>query len=334
MNIIIPMAGMGKRMRPHTLTTAKPLIPVAGKPVVQHLVESIVKVVEEDVQNIAFVISEHFGTEVENNLKEIAKNLNANPLIVYQKEALGTAHAIFCAEQILDGEVIVAFADTLFLADFKMDKGVDGTIWVHKVEDPRAFGVVKLNEENIITDFVEKPEEFVSDLAIIGIYHFRNGGILKQEIKYLLDNDIREKGEYQLTNALENMKQKGMKFKPGEVKEWWDCGNKNATVYTNQRILAHLGKNSLGNNITQQNTTIIEPCIIGDNVVLKNTVIGPHVTVGSNTTIENSEISNSIIQTNCAIKNIKFHNSMVGNYVTLDGDSQQLSIGDYNTIMN
>jgi glucose-1-phosphate thymidylyltransferase len=334
MNIIIPMAGMGKRMRPHTLTTAKPLIPVAGKPVVQHLVESIVKVVDGDVENIAFIISEHFGTEVENNLKKIAKNLNAEPLIVYQKEALGTAHAIYCAEQLLSGEVIVAFADTLFLADFKMDKGVDGTIWVHKVEDPRAFGVVKLNDDNIITDFIEKPEKFISDLAIIGIYHFRNGESLKQEIKYLLDNDIKDKGEYQLTNALENMKQKGMKFKPGEVKEWWDCGNKNATVYTNQRLLTHQGKNNLGQNIMSENTTIIEPCTIADNVVLKNTVIGPHVSIGSNTTVENSEISNSIIQTNSVVKNIKFHNSMIGNNVTLDGDSQQLSIGDYNTIMD
>jgi len=334
MNIIIPMAGMGKRMRPHTLTTAKPLIPVAGKPVVQHLVESIVKLVKDPVENIAFVISEHFGKDVEKNLLNIAENMNAKGHICYQKEALGTAHAIYSAKDFLENEVIVAFADTLFSADFQMDKSADGTIWVHKVEDPIAFGVVKMNEREEITDFIEKPETFVSDLAIIGIYHFKNGAVLQSEIKFLLDNDIKEKGEFQLTNALENMKKKGLIFKSGEVKEWWDCGNKNATVYTNQRLLAHQNKNTIGRDIKTEACQIIEPCFIGPGVILKNVKIGPYVSIGANTVVENAEISNSIIQKNSVIKNIKFHNSMIGNNVTMDGASNEYSIGDFNTQMS
>ena len=122
-------------------------------------------------------------------------------------------------------------------ADFTLDTSTDGIIWVSQIDDPSAFGVVKLDDENVITEFVEKPETFVSDLAIIGIYYFKDGEFLSDELQYLIDNDIKEKGEFQLTNALENMKQKGTKFKTGAVSEWLDCGNKNATVYSNQRVL-------------------------------------------------------------------------------------------------
>ncbi|HVA99358.1 MAG TPA: nucleotidyltransferase family protein, partial [Bacteroidia bacterium] len=169
MKIIIPMAGMGKRMRPHTLTTPKPLIPIAGKPMVQHIVEDITKVCDEKVDEIAFVIG-RFGKEAENNLLKVAESLGAKGSIFYQDEPLGTAHAILCAKSCLTGKVTVAFADTLFKADFKMDSSQEGIIWVQKIADPRAFGVVKVNAENTITDFIEKPETFISDLAIIGIY--------------------------------------------------------------------------------------------------------------------------------------------------------------------
>ena len=163
MNIIIPMAGMGKRMRPHTLTTPKPLLPIAGKPIVQRLVEDIAKVVNGPLEEVAFVIGENFGAEVEQNLLAIAESLGAKGSINYQKEALGTAHAVYSAAQALKNEVIVAFADTLFRADFEMDTNVDGTIWVQEVEDPRAFGVVKVNDEGHITDFVEKNESGVNN---------------------------------------------------------------------------------------------------------------------------------------------------------------------------
>ncbi|MFT4694998.1 MAG: glucose-1-phosphate thymidylyltransferase [Urechidicola sp.] len=333
MKIIVPMAGRGSRLRPHTLTVPKPLLPVAGKPIVQRLVEDIAKVSDENIDEIAFIIGD-FGTETEEQLKEIAKSLGAKGSVYHQDEALGTAHAILCAKDSLEGNVVVAFADTLFRADFKLDTENDGIIWVNQIDNPSAFGVVKLDEEGTITDFVEKPKEFVSDLAIIGIYYFKSGEKLRNELQYLIDNDIRENGEYQITNALENMKQKGAKFKTGQVTAWMDCGNKNVTVETNQRVLAFEGKNIIEGNYTNENSVIIEPCFIGENVVLKNTIIGPHVSVGNNTTIENSVIENSIIQNETFICNGNFKNSMIGNKVNFQGKAQDLSIGDYTEMKN
>jgi len=331
MQIIIPMAGKGKRMRPHTLTTAKPLIPVAGKPIVQRLVEDITKVCGQKVNEIAFIIGPDFGAEVEQNLIKVAESQGAKGSIFYQDVALGTAHAIMCAEKAIKGKTVVAFADTLFKADFVMDTEQEGVIWVQKIEDPSQFGVVKLDSKGVITDFVEKPAQFVSDLAIIGIYYFKDGDYLKSELKYLLDNNITEKGEYQLTNALENMKKKGTKFMPGQVTEWLDCGNKNATVYTNQRVLefdkgkAHLKEK----NIKNTNSIIIEPCYIGENVELTDCIVGPHASIGANSKVKNSIVQNSIVQKDSKINNANVANSMVGIGAEVTGKALDLSISDY-----
>lgn len=325
------MAGMGKRMRPHTLTTPKPLIPIAGKAIVQRLVEDIAGACPEKVDEIAFIIG-RFGKETEDNLKKIATDLGAKGSIYYQDEALGTAHAILCAKEALTGKVVVAFADTLFKADFKMDDSLDGIIWVQKVEDPKPFGVVKVNEKNVITDFVEKPTQFVSDLAIIGIYYFKDGENLRKELQYLIDNNIKDKGEFQLTSALENMKNKGVNLSPGKVIEWLDCGNKDSTVYTNQRILEfNKEKSMLSKSHKSHNSVIIEPCYIGENVQLINSVVGPHVSIGNNSIIEDSVVKNSIIQTHSKITASNINNSMFGNYVEFKSSNSELSIGDYST---
>ncbi len=326
------MAGMGKRMRPHTLTVPKPLLPIAGKPTVQRLVEDIAKVCNEKIEEVNFIIG-RFGAEAEANLIKVAESVGANGKISYQDEALGTAHAILCAKESLKGKVIVAFADTLFKADFKLDEGNDGTIWVQKIEDPRMFGVVKVDANNIITDFVEKPEEFVSDLAIIGIYYFRDGEYLHKELQYLIDNNIMEKGEYQLTNALENMKQQGAKFIPGRISEWLDCGNKDSSVFTNQRYLEYIKAEKLtADSAKITNSVIIQPCFIGENVELKNAVVGPHVSIGNNSSISNSVIKNSIVQTNAKISHAVIENSIFGNFAVYSGKALDLSVGDYNVI--
>ena len=334
MNIIIPMAGRGSRLRPHTLTTPKPLIAFAGKSIVQRLVEDIVNVCDEEINEIAFIIGD-FGKEVERNLINIANDLGAEGKIVYQDQPLGTAHAILCAKESLKGNVVVAFADTLFKADFKLEKNSDGIIWVNKIDDPSSFGVVKVNEEKIITDFVEKPEFFVSDLAIIGIYYFKSGENLNKELQYLIDNDIKDKGEYQLTNALENMKNKGLKFTTGEVTEWLDCGNKDATVYTCERVLDH-NKNTemIADDSQMINSKIIEPCYIGSGTKIENSIIGPNVSVGNNTIILNSQIKESIIQNTSKIENAKLYKSMIGNNVFFDGHNIELevSIGDFSEV--
>lgn len=327
------MAGMGKRMRPHTLTVPKPLIRIAGKPIVQRLVEDISKMCSEKVDEIAFIVGD-FGKEVEENLIAIAESLGAKGSIYYQENPLGTAHAILCAKQSLEGKVIVSFADTLFRANFTIDDSKESIIWVHKVDDPSAFGVVKTDSNNCITDFIEKPKIFISDLAIIGIYYFRDGNNLKNELQYLIDNNIQKGGEYQLTDALSNMKDKGMDLFTGTVDEWLDCGNKDATVYTNQRILEFNKDNKLiADTAVVENSVIVHPCFIGENAKIINSVIGPHVSVGRYTTVENSVISNSIIQTNSKITCVKIDNSMIGNFVEYNGTVREVSIGDY-TIMN
>jgi glucose-1-phosphate thymidylyltransferase len=333
MNIIIPMAGLGKRMRPHTLTVPKPLLPIAGKPIVHRLVEDIAKVCPEKIDYIGFIIHPSFGKEVEESLKQIAKEVGATGKIYYQTEALGISHALLFAKELFTGKVIVAFADTLFKAEFKLDTSKDGIIWVQQVDDPSQFGVVKLNDKNEIIEFVEKPANFVSDLAIIGIYFFRDGESLAKEMQYLIDNNIKEKGEFQFTTALESLNKKGAKFTPGKVTEWLDCGNKNVTVQTNQRYLEFIKDQKLVSPKARlTNSVIIPPCFVGDDAVIENSVVGPYVSVGKNSHIKDSRISNSIIQTNTKISQAVLENSMLGNFVNFEARPLDLSVGDFNTM--
>ncbi|MBP6458508.1 MAG: nucleotidyltransferase [Crocinitomicaceae bacterium] len=334
MKIIVPMAGRGSRLRPHTLTIPKPLIPVGGKPIVHRLVEDIASICSDKIEEIAFVIGD-FGAEVEKELIEVAEKLGAKGTICYQDKPLGTAHAVWCAKELLDGPVVVAFADTLFKADFKLDATVDGILWVKQIEDPSAFGVVKLNDKNEIVDFVEKPQTFVSDLAMIGIYYFKEGKDLLTEINYLLDNEIIKSGEYQLPDALRKLVEKGQQFKPGEVNEWLDCGNKEVTVHTNQRVLEYdkeKGLNTIDATLSNTNSIIIPPCYIGKNVTIENAIVGPHVSLGDGTKISNTIISNTIVQTNSKISNANIQNAMIGNFATYKGKPADISLGDYSTI--
>ncbi|MBL4604968.1 MAG: nucleotidyltransferase [Flavobacteriaceae bacterium] len=337
MKIIVPMAGIGSRLRPHTLTIPKPLTVIAGKPIVQRLVEDIASVVKQQIDEIAFIIgpeAKGFPSDTKDKLLNIASQLGAKGSVYIQKEALGTAHAIHCAKDSLTGPCVVAFADTLFKADFTLDAEVDGAIWVKQVEDPSAFGVVKL-KDGFITDFIEKPKEFVSDLAIIGIYYFKDGDRVKNEIQYLIDNDIRPSGEFQLTEVLETLKQEGAKFIPGKVDVWMDCGKKDPTVDTNKQVLTfeqESGNNLVAKSVVLENSEIVQPCFVGENVVLRNTKIGPYVSIGANGVVENSEIENSLIQTNVHISNAKLNNAMIGNHAKYNGNHISVSIGDYSEL--
>ncbi|KMQ68070.1 nucleotidyltransferase [Chryseobacterium sp. FH2] len=333
MKIIVPMAGRGSRLRPHTLTVPKPLIPIAGKPIVQRLVEDIAKVAGEEIEEVAFIIGD-FGPEIEKSLIQIAEKLGAKGSIYYQNDPLGTAHAIKCAEESMTGNVVIAFADTLFRADFQLDKNSDGVIWVKSVEDPSAFGVVKLDNYGFITDFVEKPTTFVSDLAIIGIYYFNSAEKLMDEINYIMNNDIKNGGEYQLTTALENLRAKGAKFSLGKVNDWMDCGNKNATVETNSKILAYETEemSQYPASAVIENSLIIQPCFIGENVKISNSKVGPGVSLGNNTIIVNSNIENSLIQENTTINHGNLSNSMIGNSAQYFGVAREISLGDYSVL--
>ena len=329
------MAGRGSRLRPHTLTIPKPLIPVAGKPIVHRLVEDIAGVLNQKIDEVAFIIHESFGAKVEADLIAIAQKLGAKGTIYYQNEALGTGHAIMCAKDSLSGPAVIAYADTLIRADFELDATADSVIWVKQVDKPEAFGVINLNEDNEIIELVEKPKEFVSDLAVIGIYYFKDIAVLKNELQAVLDNNIIHGGEYQINDGIKQMMAKGMKFVPGKVDEWMDCGNKDVTVDTNNRMLGFLhqdGENLVDSNVKLENATIIPPCYIGEDVVLINTTVGPNVSLGKGCQISNSKIQNSLIQTHTHIKNAKLDNAMIGNHVNYNGDFTSVSLGDYSTM--
>lgn len=323
------MAGRGTRLRPHTLTVPKPLIPVAGKPIIQRLVEDLASAYGDKIEEIAFIVGD-FGPEVERELIHIAGVLGAKGKIYHQDKALGVGHAIHCAWESLNGPCMIAFADTLFKANFKFNTEEDGFIWVQKVKDPSSFGVVKLSEQGYITEFVEKPAVFVSDLAIVGIYYFKAGERLRAALHHIISNDIREKNEYQLTTALEILKNEGLHFRTGEVEEWLDCGNKEAILYSNERMLEfHRNNGLISKNAVIENSVIVQPCFVGDHAVIRNAVIGPYVSVGHNSVVENTVITNSIIQNKSQIKNAVLDYSMVGNSSRYIGSRDELNLGDY-----
>lgn len=332
------MAGRGSRLRPHTLTVPKPLIPVAGQPIVHRLVKDIAKVLDQPVEEIAFVLGDeaYFGNDVVASLNKLAKSLNAKASIYRQRQPLGTGHAIMCAKESLSGPAVIAYADTLIRADFNLDIDADAVIWVKKVDNPEAFGVVKLNDKHEITELVEKPKAFISDLAVIGIYYFKDVGVLKEELQNVLDNKVINGGEYQINDGIKAMMAKGKVFKTGEVKAWMDCGNKNVTVETNAKMLKFLKDDKteqlISSNITNENSKIIEPCFIGEKVTLKNSTIGPNVSIGNYCTIENSTVKNSLIQSNTLIKNANLDEAMIGNHVTYNGKFTKISLGDFSIL--
>ena len=288
----------------------------------------------EKIEEIAFITGD-FGKDVEEKLVQIAENLGAKGTIYHQEQPLGTAHAIYQAADSISGPVIVAFADTLFKADFTLDTKSDGVIWVKSVDDPSAFGVVELDENKVINKFHEKPKDFISDLAIIGIYYFKDGDKLNAELKELLSSEGNMKGgEYQLTDVLESLKSQGFKFTTGKVDEWMDCGNKTVTVETNTKVLGFEKEKlkEVPNSAKISNSLIIEPCFIGENVVIENSKIGPNVSIGNNTEIKNSNIDNSLIQEDTRINHGNLTNSMIGNNAEYYGVSRNISLGDFSIL--
>lgn len=330
MNLIIPMAGRGSRLRPHTLTVPKPLLPIAGKPMVQRLVEDFAASLPEKIEEIAFVIGD-FGKEVEQQLCRIAQQLGARCAIYHQDEPLGVGHALYCARDSMHGRCLIAFSDTLFRATFHFDPQEDGIIWVKTVPDPVSFGVVKVGPDNVITDFVEKSPVFISDLAIVGIYYLRQSEQLRDELAYILEHNIKDKGEFQLTTALEHLKRKGLRFRPAHIEEWLDCGNKDNVLATNRRMLEikQEEEDLISPEAEILQSVVIPPCSIGPGAVIRHSVVGPFVSVGSNSALHRSVISSSIVQNDTVIHNANLVNSLIGNNVDYTGAASEISLGDY-----
>lgn len=337
MKIIVPMAGRGSRLRPHTLTVPKPLVPVAGVPIVEQLVREIASVVNTPITEVAYVIGApaFFGDDVCEALMALAKSLGAKGTIYRQLEPLGTGHAIMCAAPSLQGPAVVAYADTLIRAQLELDPDADSVIWVNKVEKPEAFGVVELNPEGNIVNLVEKPSAWVSDLAVIGIYYFKAIEILKEKLETVVQKQLQAGEEYQINHGILKMMEEGYIFKPGKVAHWMDCGNPKVTLETNSKMLRILDEENalqVADDVVLENSTIIPPCAIAKGVRLINATVGPEVSIGPNTEIRNATVSKSLIQGASHIENATLANAMIGNHVRFKGNYTSISIGDYSVL--
>lgn len=331
MKLIIPMAGRGTRVRPHSHTVPKPLLPVAGTMIIERLVETFIRTLDRKINEIVYILGPDFGQDIKDQLSAMSDRHNAKATFRVQFPALGTAHAVACANEDLDGEVIVAFADTLFDSKDKFNiEGADSVIWLKRVEDPSRFGVA-VHEGETITGFVEKPEEFISDLAIIGVYYFKDGQELKRQVKRVIDEDIKGPGgEYFLTEALDNMINQGKVFKIATVDEWLDCGTLPAWLETTGEIVAK--ENQTVDESKYPGSTIISPVFIADGVQIENSIIGPKVSIETGTTIKNSKVENTIIRNHASLEDVETSGSTIGAHTSVKNVTGKIDIGDHSSV--
>lgn len=328
MRLIIPMAGKGTRLRPHSHTTPKPLLPIAGISIAERIIDTFARTLDRKVTDVAFILGDSTD-EIKHSLSEVAGRHGATSRFYKQDVAQGTAHAIYCADDALDGEIIVVFADTLFDTATKVTvDDADSVIWLKHVEDPSRFGVA-VHQGETITSFVEKPTEPISKLAIIGVYYFKDGKRLKSHIQRLLDEDIRgHGGEFQLTDALDSLLKEGAVFKAATVDEWLDCGTIDAWLDTTHVILdkeQHAYPEF-------PNTTIIEPVYIGEGAKIEDSEIGPFASIGENAQVSRSKVVNSIVREHARVNESELNRSTVGAYVQVSNYSGTVHLGDHSRV--
>jgi glucose-1-phosphate thymidylyltransferase len=325
------MAGRGTRVRPHSHTVPKPLLPVAGKMIVERIVETFARTLDRNIDEIVFILGPDFGQEIKDALKAMSDRQDARATFRVQETAEGTAHAVYCAEEDLDGECIIVFADTIFDMEGSVSiEDADSVVWLKEVDDPSRFGVA-VEKDGKITDFVEKPDEPISNLAIIGVYYFKDGAELKKEIEYLLDNDIRGKGnEFQLTDALDRLLKNDKVFKKATVDQWLDCGTLPAWLETSgiitEKEYEEVDKDRF------PDTKIIPPVYIGDDVELENCIVGPKASIAEGTILKKCTVKNSLIQEHARLEDCNIKNSTLGRHVELKNVDQEVHLGDHSKI--
>ena len=324
------MAGKGTRLRPHSHTTPKPLLPVAGTTIIERIVETFSRTVNRQIDEIAFILGD-FGAQVEADLTEMSRRHGAKASFFKQDVAHGTAHAVFCAEEKLEGEIIVVFADTLFDTNSGVNvDNADAVIWLKEVEDPSRFGVA-VQDEVRITGFVEKPSEFISNLAIIGVYYFRDGAALREKIRCQLDNNLRGHGnEFQLTDAIDALLKEGKVFKSATVDEWLDCGTIDAWLDTSAVICQK--ENRVVDTSKFPNTTIVEPVYIAKGVTIRNSIIGPNTSIGAGASISGSAIRNTIVLDRATVKDSELDRATIGFDSQVKNLRGAAHIGDHSVV--
>ncbi len=326
MKAIIPVAGAGTRLRPHTYTQPKPLIPVAGKTIISFIIDQLVEV---GITDYVFIIG-YLGEKIQNYLEKQYPNLNKE--FVQQSSREGIAHALWTAKSAYEEseEVIIVFGDTIIDLNLKgvMDEP-SSCFCVKQVKDPREFGVVEFDKQGIVKKVVEKPNIPKSNMAMVGFYKIKEVRTLVEVIEYNIKNNIRTHGEFQLTDALMGMIERGVKFSTVTVDNWFDCGKKEILLETNAMLLDKEGYASDDLDLPAfENTIIIHPVSIGKDCEIANSIIGPHVTIGNNVKIDYSIIKESIIGNYASIGEVVLHNSLVGSDAAIKGLSQSLNIGD------
>lgn len=331
MKLIIPMAGRGTRVRPHSHTTPKPLLPVAGTMIVERIVQTFGRTIDRKIDEIVYILGPDFGSDIRDRLTEMSHRQGATATFRVQQKALGTAHAVYSARDDLQGEAIIVFADTLFDRKTKVElDGADSIIWLKEVEDPSRFGVA-VHEGETITDFVEKPSKPISNLAIIGVYYFREASQLRDQIARLIDRNITgHGGEYQLTDALDALLKEGKTFRTATVDEWMDCGTIDAWLDTSCEMLAK--ENPAVDPARFPHATIHPPVYIAENVTIENCEIGPSVSIGTGVTLKNSTIRESLVHDHTTIIDSTLERSTVGQHTVVSGLNGSIHLGDHSSV--
>ena len=326
MKVVIPVAGAGTRLRPHTFTQPKPLMPVAGKPIICFIID---KLAEAGLTDFVFVIG-YLGDKVRDFITQRYPKLQTE--FVYQEHREGSGHAVWTAHEAIEDEdeIFIAFGDTIFDADLSLMLDCPTScIGVKKVEDPREFGVAEFNEHGLVTRMIEKPRIPKSNMAIVGLYKVKQVSALLRAVEVLMQNDHRTVGEIQLTDALQQMLEQGVPFQAIPVNNWFDCGRKEVLLETNAMLLSQRGyatdEFSLPNF---DNTIIIHPVSIGEKCQIANSIIGPHVTIGNHVNINSSIIKDSIIGNFAVLDDVVLKHSVIGSDATIKGMNLSLNIGD------
>lgn len=328
MKVIIPLAGKGTRLRPHTHLVPKPMLKIAGKPVMAYILEDLVKL--GNVTEVVYVTG-HLKEKVEDYARTQFPTLPAK--FVEQKVQDGTAGAVKLAQPFVGDEpVLIIFVDTIFETDLSIIKSTDadGIIWVKEVEDYQRFGVVVTDKAGNMTQIVEKPTTPISKRANIGLYYIRNSKLLFEGIDHTLKQPA-NKGEFYLTDAFQYMIDKGAKIKVVDVEGWYDAGKLDTLLETNETVLSKLGGARKPKSIPA-GVTINDPVYIEDDVTLSNATIGPNVSIGAGSKVDGSTLSHTVIGKKATVKGSTLKNSLIGDDVTIEGFSGELTISDHSEI--
>ncbi|MEM8488743.1 MAG: sugar phosphate nucleotidyltransferase [Bacteroidota bacterium] len=328
MKLIIPMAGRGTRVRPHSHVTPKPLLSVRGKTLVERIVDTFARILPTPADTGVFILGPDFGENVRKQLTAICKKRNMQAEFCVQEKPLGTAHAVYAAKEHLHGEGIVVFADTLFDMEGTVTlEGADVVAWVKFVEDPSRFGVA-VREGDRIVAFVEKPTDLISNEALIGIYYIKELENLGREIDIMIKNDQKgPTGEFYLTDAFHRMLQAQLVFKTASVSQWLDCGTIKALMETTKTILSkEVSDTKLGE---VHNSLIKNPVYIGPGAKVSNAVIGPYVSIEEGAEVNGSIVRDSIIFANAHVENAVLANSMIGQNAQVRDKPRMINVGDH-----